>query len=163
MDDADQKTKLRIRAAIQDRATWLALLYRSFSEVLSEDEVQRLCRRAIYEFGRLKAARDPEGFGPQAWVQRHVDKGSAQVFDSEIERHPDGAVQKMQHCPLVEAWRAMGCSRREIELLCDIAMEGDRGRADAHNLRMELDETIARGDPCCRLVLSAVSHEAETE
>jgi hypothetical protein len=45
----------------------------------------------------------------------------------------------------------MGCTPQEIELFCDIAMEGDRGRADAHGVRMELEERIARGNPYCQL------------
>ena len=144
---------LKVRAAIKDRATWLALLYRSFQRAVPEEQAQRRCREAIYGFGRLKAAKDPRPFGPEAWVRRHVGKGSALVFDSEIEVHAGHAVQRMRHCPLVEAWRERGCPDEEGALLCDIAMEGDRGRAEAHGLRMELDERIGKGDPCCNLVI----------
>jgi hypothetical protein len=141
----------KVRAAIRDRAVWFALLYRSFREALPEEEVQRLARKAIYEFGRLKAGKDPENFSPEVWVKRHVEKGSALVFDSDVEVSPEGALQRMKHCALVEAWKELGCTQKEIELFCDIAMEGDRGRADAHGLRMELEERIGRGDPCCNL------------
>lgn len=153
MNDETHEAVLKVRAAIKDRATWLALLYRSFLQALPEEAAQQRCREAIYGFGRLKAAKDPQPFGPEAWVRRHVDKGSALVFDSEIEVHPDHAVQRMRHCPLVDAWRELGCPDEEVALLCDIAMEGDRGRAEAHGLRMELDERIGKGDPCCRLVI----------
>jgi len=34
----------------------------------------------------------------------------------------------------------MGCSKEEIDLFCDIAMEGDRGKADFNGVRMVLDE-----------------------
>ncbi|MEJ2039579.1 MAG: L-2-amino-thiazoline-4-carboxylic acid hydrolase, partial [Desulfosarcinaceae bacterium] len=138
---------------IKDRATWVALLYRSFKEALPEEEVQRLARRAIFEFGLMKAKKDPEDFSPRAWVQKHVDKGSAEVFDSDIEIHDDHAVQQMKFCPLVEAWREMGCTPEEITLFCDIAMEGDRGRAAGHGVEMDLSKTIAKGDGCCRLVI----------
>jgi hypothetical protein len=153
MNDETDELVLKVRAAVKDRATWLALLYRSFSQTLPEEEAQRRCREAIHTFGRLKAAKDGQPFGPEAWVRRHVDKGSARVFDSEIEVHAGHAVQRMRHCPLVEAWRELGCSDEEVALLCDIAMEGDRGRAEAHGLQMELDERIGNGDPCCRLVI----------
>lgn len=145
----------KVRAAVKDRATWFALLYRSFSKALPEADVQRLCREAIYAFGRIKATKDPTDFSPGAWVQRHVDKGSALVFDSEVEEGKDRAVQRMRHCPLVEAWREMGCSAEEIDLFCDIAMEGDRGRADGHDLPMTLDRRIGRGDPCCELIVGS--------
>jgi len=141
----------KVRAAIKDRATWFALLYRSFKAALPESQVQELARKAIYEFGHLKAKKDPEDLSPDAWVARHVEKGSALVFDSDVETNPESAVQKMKFCPLVEAWQEMGCSPEEIDLFCDIAMEGDRGRADAHGVRMTLDQRIGKGDACCRL------------
>lgn len=149
----EQKKEMigKVRAAVKDRATWFALLYKSFKEVLPETEVQKAARNAIYEFGRLKAKKDPADFSPELWVKRHVDKGSYLVFDSDVEVSPEGAVQQMKYCALVEAWKEMGCSDEEIDLFCDIAMEGDRGRADVHGVRMELEERIGRGDPYCKL------------
>lgn len=152
MNPAARKEMIeKIRAAIKDRAVWFALLYRSFQEALPQEEVERLARKAVREFGRLKALRDPVDFSPRAWVERHVEKGSSLVFDSDVEALEGKAVQKMKHCPLVEAWREMGCSEEEIRLFCDIAMEGDRGRAEAHGIGMKLQERIAQGNPFCRL------------
>lgn len=158
MDMKDKEMVEKIRAAIKDRATWFALLYRTFKKALPEEEVQRLARQAIYEFGRLKAKKDPEDFGPEAWVRKHVQKGSAIVFDSDVEEGAESAMQKMKFCPLVEAWQELDCSKEEIDLFCDIAMEGDRGRADAHGVRMVLDERIGKGDPCCKLMI----HKAQS-
>ncbi len=153
MEEAKKEMIEKVRAAIKDRATWFALLYKTFRGALPEDQVQQLARKAIFEFGLMKAKKDPENFSPQAWVQKHVDKGSFEVFDSDIEIHDDYAVQQMKFCPLVEAWKEMGCSTEEIDLFCDIAMEGDRGRAAGHGVKMELDQTIGKGDACCRLVI----------
>lgn len=141
----------KVRAAIKDRAIWFALLYRSFKEALPAPDVERLARKAIFQFGRMKAANDSADFSAAAWVEKHVSKGSALVFDSDVEINEQGAVQRMKFCALVEAWKEMGCSPEEIDLFCDIAMEGDRGRADAHGVRMELEERIARGDRYCQL------------
>lgn len=141
----------KVRAAIKDRATWFALLYRSFRESYPPPEVERLARKAIFEFGRMKARSDPAEFSARAWVDKHVSKGSALLFDSDVEINEGSAVQRMKFCALVEAWREMGCTPEEIGLFCDIAMEGDRGRADAHGVRMELEERIARGNPYCQL------------
>ncbi len=148
----DEKEMIdKVRAAIKDRATWFALLYRTFKEAIPEKEVERLFRKAIFEFGRMKATKDPADFSPRAWVERHVTKGSSLVFDSDVEINEKGAVQRMKFCALVEAWKEMGCTPQEIDLFCDIAMEGDRGRADAHGVRMELEERIGRGDKFCNL------------
>ncbi len=59
----------------------------------------------------------------------------------------------MISCPLVEAWREIGCSTEEISLSCDIAMEADHGRADFHDLDCELTRRIGRGDEDCCLIL----------
>jgi len=153
MDREKQEMIDKVRAAVKDRATWFALLYRTFKAALPEEDVERLARKAIYEFGRLKAKKDPEPFSAASWVERHVEKGSNLIFDSEVAVHEEGASQTMKYCPLVEAWKEMGCTEAEIDLFCDIAMEGDRGRADAHGVGMELNERIGKGDPCCKLLV----------
>ena len=155
MLDQQKQCVERIRSAIKDRAIWFALMYKSFSEVLPEEEVERLARKAIREFGRLKALKDPKDFGPREWVRRHCEKGSSLVFDSEVEEADHHSVQRMKICPLVEAWREMGCAEDEIRLFCDIAMEGDRGRAEFHEVCLEIRRRLANGDPFCELHISA--------
>ena len=98
---------------------------------------------------------DLEGMtrGPDAWADNHRDKGSADVFDS-LQVREDGIYeQQMGFCPLVELWREEGCTADEVRLLCDIAMEGDRGRAEHHGLTMELPATIAGGAERGRLIV----------
>ena len=51
----------------------------------------------------------------------------------------------------MEAGKEMSCAPPGIARSCDIAMEGDRGRAAAHDARMELEERISRGDRDCNL------------
>lgn len=142
----------RIRAAIEDRGTWFALLFQEFAKVLPPEQVEAISRKAIFEFGKLKAQKDPQPFTAKDWVTRHVEKGSAEVFDSEIDYNDEFATQHMRYCPLVEAWKKLGCTPEEVQLYCDIAMEGDRGRAAGHDgIRMELGETLATGCDYCDL------------
>lgn len=61
----------------------------------------------------------------------------------------------MKRCALMEAWKELNCSEEGIRLFCDIAMEGDRGRAEAHGVKMEIKERIAMGDPQWRLEILA--------
>jgi hypothetical protein len=143
----------KVRGAIKDRALYLALLYRSFSKALPPDQVERLAREAIYGYGRIKGQRDAGRITPEEWVDKHVSKGSAAVFESRIVKEKDRCEQQMTYCPLVEAWRELGCSQGEIDLFCDIAMEVDRGRADYHGIPWEISERIGKGDSFCRLVL----------
>ncbi len=44
----------KVRAAIKDRATWFALLYRSFKEAMPAVDFERLARKAIFGFGRME-------------------------------------------------------------------------------------------------------------
>jgi hypothetical protein len=143
----------KVRRAIKDRALYLALLYRSFSQALPPDQVERLAREAIYEYGWIKGQGDAGKITPEEWVDKHVSKGSGAVFESRIVEEKDRCEQQMTYCPLVEAWRELGCSQEEIDLFCDIAMEVDRGRADYHGIPWEISERIGKGDSFCRLVL----------
>ena len=55
------------------------------------------------------------------------------------------------YCPLVNAWKKQGCTDAEIDQLCDWAMEGDRGIAEAFGCELELAKTIAKGDDVCQI------------
>jgi len=143
----------KVRAAIKDRALWLLYIYRAFSAAYPKDEVEKHLRVAIRQFGHYKGRKDGPGFTSRKWIDGHDTKGSKVVFDSLLVRNEGVNEQQMGFCPLVEIWKDEGCTPEELHLLCDIAMEGDRGRAEAHGLDMELEETIARGHKRCRLVV----------
>ena len=142
-----------VRAAIGDRAIYFGLLYRSFSEALPQDQVEALARKAVYEFGQLKGKADDGPMTPDSWVDHHVTSGGKDIFESEIIKADDRTEVHMTYCPLMAGWRQMGCSEAEMDLLCDIAMEVDRGRADYHGIPYEISERLAKGDHFCRLVL----------
>jgi hypothetical protein len=143
----------KVREAIKDRALYLALLYRNFSKALPAEQVEKLARQAIFEYGTLKGIRDTNKITPETWVDLHVSKGSAAVFKSQIIKETDHCEQRMTFCPLVEAWQELGCTREEINLFCDIAMEVDLGRAAFHKIPIEITHRIAVGDSYCCLVL----------
>lgn len=148
----NEDTIKKIRDAIKDRAIWFALLYKSFSKVLPPGEVERLAREAIYEFGKLKGKKDGTKISPEEWVEKHMTK-SGDIFQSEISKGIDFCEQKMNFCPLVEAWRELGLNEEEIDLFCDIAMEGDRGRADFHGILWDIPKRIGKKDSFCQLIL----------
>ncbi len=143
----------KVRAAIKDRALYLAFLYRSFSKALPAEQAEKLAREAIFEYGRARSANDSGKATPEGWVDNHMAKGSGAVFESRISKKEDCCLQEMTFCPLMEAWRELGCSAEEMDLLCDIAMEVDRGSAAAHRLTVEMPMRAGKGDPFCRLVI----------
>lgn len=149
----DNQVVQKVRAAIGDRALYLALIYRSFSRLLPPDQLESATRAAIHEFGRQKGIADQKAMTPDAWVDQHVSGGGAVLFNSNIVKSETQDEQQMTYCPLMAAWKEMGCSDEEMDLLCDIAMEVDRGRADYHGIPYEIQERMAKGDPFCRLIL----------
>jgi len=74
------------------------------------------------------------------------------IFEMKFIRLDDDAFDvDFHYCPLVNAWKKQGCSDEEIDKLCDWAMEGDRGIAQAFGCELELKKTIAKGDGVCQI------------
>ncbi|MEX2443774.1 MAG: L-2-amino-thiazoline-4-carboxylic acid hydrolase [Alkalispirochaeta sp.] len=142
-----------VRAALKDRAVWFALLYREYAQLLPAETVQMRARAAIGEFGAMKGKRDQQPFDHREWVRRHREKGSAEVFHSVVESGASYSVQQMRSCPLMDGWRELGCTPEETTLFCDIAMDGDRGRAAYHGVPLELVQTMPNGHSFCKLVV----------
>lgn len=60
-----------------------------------------------------------------------------------LESSHDSLVAEFRQCPLVQAWEKLGYKGKELELLCDMAMDGDRGIADQMGLTLDITKTIA--------------------
>ena len=74
------------------------------------------------------------------------------IFEMKFIKLDDDAFDvDFHYCPLVNAWQKQGCSDDEIDKLCDWAMEGDRGIAQAFGCELELKKTIAKGDGVCQI------------
>lgn len=75
------------------------------------------------------------------------------IFEmEEVLKTDDAYYLDFTYCPLVAAWQKIGCSDEEIALLCDIAMNGDRGVASVYDeFTFSLGKTIAQGHHCCEI------------
>ena len=159
----EDESAARVRAAIKDRAAWFALLYAEFARLLPPAELEAAGRAAITRYGRWKASFDPRPFGARELLERFRDGGGAAVFDAELELEACGGENRVRRCALVEAWRELGLPGQTVELYCDIAMDGDRGRAAFHGLDMRLDETLAAGARFCRITLADKPKEGASQ
>ena len=157
----------KVRGMYEHRAEWLYLLL---------DEARKkglawedFAPEAILRCGRFNGA----GFAgsPQDETRRgspgETQRGSPnlvtlrrkgfgglgrRVFEMKIlSSGPDELDVEFHYCPLVSAWRKLGASEEELGLLCDIAMRGDAGIAEAFGARLELGQTIAKGGATCRV------------
>ncbi len=82
-----------------------------------------------------------------------ADETTRKVFEMEFKETSEKALHiDFHYCPLVAAWKKAGASNEDIALLCDIAMDGDRGivsRFDGYSF--ELGDVIAKGEPICQI------------
>jgi hypothetical protein len=144
-----------LRNAVEHRATWFYLLM---------DEARKrgvpweeIARSAVYRCGCLhgerlrKACANPESLPDFEKV--FAGETGKKVFAMEIVTSSEDELEILFHyCPLVSAWRKLGSSPEDLALLCDIAMDGDRGITRLFPaFSFELGDTIAQGHPSCRL------------
>jgi hypothetical protein len=144
-----------IRKAIEHRATWMYLLLKEAGERgLEWDD---FARPAIFKTGciggqsRREKMGDPNSLIDFAGV--FPGETSQKVFEMEFLVQDEERYQiDFHYCPLVSAWKKLGASPEEIDQLCDIAMEGDRGTADQFSaFEFSLGKTIAGGHPVCQI------------
>ena len=146
---------LEIRKAIEHRATWMYLLLQEARKRgLDWDDFARPAIRATGCLGgkkRREKMENPSSMEEFATV--FAGGTSRKVFEMEVlAADEEKYYLDFHYCPLVSAWEKLGASPEEIEHLCDIAMEGDRGTADEFPaFEFSLGKTIARGDPVCQI------------
>ena len=122
------------------------------ARIAPEPIIRRAARRCGVIHGAALKARCPNMAEFRRVFLRDL---SVQTFDMV----PEGSGEEelavdFHYCPLVEAWKKLGFDDKTTSLLCDMAMEGDRGIADVMGLDLELGETIAQGRPACKLRFS---------
>lgn len=142
-----------VRAAIEHRATWFyCLLDEARKKGLDWDD---FARKAIFRVGCFHGERNfTETSDLKEFPRQFPSELGKKVFEMEIvESTPDRYVVEFHYCPLVHAWQKLTDSEEEIALLCDIAMEGDRGIASTFPaFKFDIEEKIAEGGDVCRLV-----------
>jgi hypothetical protein len=147
---------LAVRSAIEDRAAYLFFLYKEMEKDFGKKKAEELARKAIRKFGYFKAKKRGRVYTPEKWIKQHLQSVSGSVFKSQgVKVSKKEGELNFYYCPLVRAWKKLGASKKEIALLCDIAMEGDRGRGKVECFKVEIPKTIGRGDKFCRLILKS--------
>jgi hypothetical protein len=142
------------RAQIEHRALWMALMYDEM--VKAGVDAEGVIRRAIRRCGRI------HGEALKAKCENPADCAEfskvflsslvVKTFDMRpITADKDSLAVDFHYCALVAAWQKLGLDDAVCALLCDIAMEGDRGIAEVMGLTLSLPETIAGGCPDCKL------------
>jgi hypothetical protein len=142
------------RAQIEHRATWMGLIYDEM--VKAGIDAEPIIRRAIKRCGKMhgenikKRCADPKNCSDfrKAFLTDLVVK----TFDMRpIDANKDSLTVDFHYCALLSAWKKLGFDDKTCELLCDMAMDGDRGIAEVMGLKFDLNATIAKGCADCKL------------
>jgi hypothetical protein len=142
-----------IRELLEHRALWLYLLCDEAGKkgLVWEDFAPEAIRRCGLFHG--KGLVEKSGTKSMKGLKKNLFTKPAQwVFEMKIQECTDDRFSiDFHYCPLVKAWQKQDCTDDEIKRLCEIAMCGDRGIADAYGCVMELPKAIARGDDVCQV------------
>ena len=142
------------RAQIEHRATWMGLIYDEM--VKAGIDAEPIIRRAIKRCGQIHGANikkrctDPEDC--ENFTKVFLSDLVVKTFDMRpIKADKNSLRVDFHYCALVNAWQKLGFDDKTCSLLCDMAMDGDRGIAEAMGLKFDLGQTIAQGCPDCKL------------
>ena len=142
------------RTQIEHRATWMGLIYDEMKKAGIDGET--IIRKAIRRTGRIRGEnlrkKSPDPQNCEEFRKVFFSDLGMKTFNMDnINADKDNAKVDFHYCALVNAWQKLGFDDETCSLLCDMAMEGDRGIAEAMGLKLTLPETIAQGCAACKL------------
>lgn len=144
------------RNAIEHRATWMGLMMDEAKK--AGIDLVPVARSAIQRCGCFhglnvykKNMKKPEDL--LSFAEVFSSELTLKSFDMEImKRTEEEFVLHFHYCPLVNAWKKQGLSDEDIDLYCDIAMDGDRKIAASFDtFDFALNSTIAKGNKVCEV------------
>jgi predicted hydrocarbon binding protein len=145
------------RSQLEHRATWMGLIYDEM--IKAGIDAEPVIRRAIKRCGRIhgenikKRCVNPDDC--RDFRNNFLsDVGEKTFAMRPIEAGKDNLKIDFHYCPLISAWQKLGFDDKTCDLLCDMAMDGDRGIAEIMGLKLELSDTIAKGCRECKLLFT---------
>jgi hypothetical protein len=150
----NDETIQTLRNAFEHRATWMYMLLDEAKKADADHE--KIGRNAVFRCGvstaEGKITRQADIADLRSFYVPFMPESTRRVFEADpTEMSKDKLTIEFHYCPLVSAWQKLGCADDEIALLCDIAMEGDRGIAQSCGYDLKIVSKIAEGDPVCKL------------
>ena len=141
------------RSMIGHRALWMYLMLQEAKKAGLDDV---FAENAIYRCGIIHGERTSKPAGTTSlknlMKESFKEEVGQKVFEMEVlECTDDYFAVDFHHCPLVAEWQKQGATDEEMPRLCELAMMGDRGIAEAYGCDLELPQTIAEGAPTCQI------------
>jgi hypothetical protein len=152
-----------LRNFFEHRALWMYFLCDEARKAGAKPE--KFAAAAIRRCGHFHGGRALSGKDSAVALENIQQKGNCRLLKKKLFPRPGQMIFEMKvlritddnfdvdfhYCPLVAAWKKQGCSDEECDKMCDWAMEGDRGIAEAFGCELELPKTIAKGDGICQI------------
>lgn len=151
----DERVNL-VRGAIEHRATWFYLLLDEARKAGADMEaIGRAAIRRCGEFHSDAKIRQhcADVNDLREFLKPFADEVGQKVFEMEVKECEQNKLSlDFHYCPLVAAWKKLGVPDEEIPLLCDIAMDGDRGIcAGLEGYEFKLGKVIAKNEGICEI------------
>jgi len=144
----------KVRGMFEHRAEWLYLVLdeaRKKGFKWDDFAPEAIHRCGCYHGAELARGSD-RGQGLVPLRKKTFSGMGIKVFEMKVKKSTaDELAVEFHYCPLVSAWKKQGASDEDIGKLCDIAMRGDAGIAEAFGATLELGEVIAKGGQTCQL------------
>jgi hypothetical protein len=152
-----------VRGLLEHRAAWLYFLLDEAGKcgLNTEDFAKSaIMRCGCFQGDQLKAMAGTKSL--KGLKKTLFTLPARFVFEMKIFACTDDRLDiDFHYCPLVAAWQAQGISDEQIVLLCDMAMQGDRGIAKSFGCVLELGKTIAMGYEKCEIRFKRLGLEVD--
>ncbi|MDR1933653.1 MAG: L-2-amino-thiazoline-4-carboxylic acid hydrolase, partial [Spirochaetales bacterium] len=131
--NAENKTDMAAevnRAQIEHRAAWMGLIYDEM--VKAGIDAEPIIRRAIKRCGHIHGEKLKKECADPDSCQEFKGVFLKDLVQKTFNMHPISADKEnlnvdFHYCALVSAWQKLGFDDKTCALLCDMAMDGDRG------------------------------------
>ncbi len=143
------------RDRIVHRGLWMGLLLKQMKE--KGLDWKQMGTDAIFECGCIHGEAIKKGMAvPGSMVSfcnAFFTDNIKKIFEIDVKELNENVLKvEYGHCPLLTAWQSIGFEGDELDKVCDIAMDGDRGIASRHpEFEFKLGRTLAQGHKVCEV------------
>lgn len=155
-----KKSMGETKAAFKNRGIIYYYLFDETRKVVGQEKAVEIFKKGIYRRGlevgkvykKLAEKGDFKGIA-EAFISGAPCGG--ELFKPKVvEVSKERCVISMAACPLADAWKEMGLSQKEVDVICDVASAVDYGTFESAGLKLEVQGRLGAGDEKCTLVIS---------
>ena len=153
---ADSLT-LEVRRQNELRGLWVYQMIKAAGRRGLDEEAY--ARAAIRKLGRLFSLHHPRTDSVREYMDSFLTPTTLSQFGAELVSLDDAeGVVHFHYCPMLGMWRRLTDDEKELGLICDCAMDVDRGIFDCYpGIDFELKRAIGAGDDVCEIHM--IRHE----